>query len=750
MGLTDDAQTMQQVLHIHRLIRDRIGQNAMKRSLQPLWYRGLSDNQLAAAHGLKRALGDDILQGSAHRAHHQLCHLGVYPRPPRRGLRLLLMMSRGNDVAFLWFLMEMFYKSENQKVIYQFNEQIIMSAIFWLDLFPTLHELDRVLPLPHDSAAVRQKRAQAADRRFRLKNSQRIKSMKKQSKELLPQQPHPKSVHKLPYFQQPVLPNPRQQRLIAHASKRPARFPTVQPDLVRYTITSRWFGDLNRSDGERIARSVLYNEIDQILSNLPSSQSGQRQLKPMNLQHKLIGKMEQSLHSNLERIKKQRYEQFLNIDHQQRELTRQRTLNELDRMTERYRAQFHEMAMKAHVGSNRKGLIEDPNDPGFIYLGNNEADWMDDTSCGLGDTVVGFNMSDSGVTLPHNCRDNSPKKVGLKKRQNEQSFRVYDGDARLPEKQDPRQSERSSLQLGDTNMEEDRAQTQEPSPCQCTSQSNYFELGPDARPYRFDYQKLFAPYQDRLLDDQELRLKVEFIKALDNDANYLNAVLNGRKCGSIDTLVNRTAKRIFKEGTDLFQDIYAKSQAETEVSEPGKRINFGRDFFDADDHVLMKDMLRIGLQRVAQDRRFVLPTLPDVHCVPMLLEWICARYGKRYSQADRKRSFNEAKHLMDNLVAILAHGIVRTPNREPLKSKVTAGGFVAHNANRPNMKKFWDQYTKHFVVSFLEMGRVFHAAMDTHQSTQTSATYYAYMPAHLNDVQFCNTTPIINRGRTKM
>ncbi|XP_030564216.1 uncharacterized protein LOC115765006 [Drosophila novamexicana] len=743
MELTDDPQTMQQVLHIHRLIRDRIGENAMKISLQPFWYRGLSDNQMAAAHGLKRALADDILQGSAHRAHHQLCHLGVSPRPSRRGLRLLLKMSRGNDVAFLWFLMEMFYKSKNKKDIYQFNEQIIMSAIFWLDLFPTLHELDRVLPLPHDSTEVRQKRAQAVDRR------QRIKYMKKQSKELLPQRQQPKSVHKLPYFQQPVLPNPRQQRLVSYPSKRPARFPTVQPDLVHNTVTSRWFGDVYHSDVERIARSVLHNEIDQILSHLPSSQAGPSQLEPISSHHKLIGEVEHSLHLNLERIKKQRYEQFLNIGHRQRELNRQRTLDELDRMTERYRAQFHEMAMKARGGSNRKRLIEDPNDPGFIYLGKNEADWMDDTSCGRGDTV-GFNISDSRIILPHTCRNHSPKAVGFKKHKNEPILRVYDGDARLPEKHDPRQSERPSLQLGDTNMEEDKAQTQEPSPCQCTSQSNYFELGPDARPYRFDYQKLFAPYRDRLLDDQELRLKVEFIKALDNDANYLNAVLTGRKCGSINTLVNRTAKRIFKEGTDLFQDIYAMSQAEAEVNEPGERINFGQEFFDADDLVLMKDMLRIGLQRVAQDRRFVLPTLPDVHCVPMLLEWICARYGKRYTQADRKRNFNEAKHLMDNLVAILAHGIVRTPSREPLKSKVTAGGFEAHNANRPNMKKFWDQYTKHFVVSFLEMGRVFHAAMDAHQSTQTSATYYAYMPAHLNDVQFCNTTPIIKRRRSKM
>ncbi|XP_064555311.1 uncharacterized protein LOC135440198 [Drosophila montana] len=744
MVLTDDPQTMQQVLHIHRLIRDRIGQNAMKKSLQPLWYRGLSDNQLAAAHGLKRALADDILQGSAHRAHHQLCHLGVRPRPARSGLRLLLKMSRGNDVAFLWFLMEMFYKSKNQEVIYEFNEQIIMSAIFWLDLFPTLHELDRVLPLPHDSPAVRQKRAQAVDRRYRLKPSLRIKPMKEQAKELLQQ--HPKSVYKLPYFQQPVLPNPRQQRLITQVSKRPARFPTVIPNLVHYTILSRWFGDLNFSDEERVARSVLNNEMDQILSNLPSSQLDASQLKPIYPHQKLISEMEQSLHLNLLRIKKERYEQFLNVGHRQRELNRQRTLDDLDRMTERYRAQFHEMAIRAGLGSNRKKLIEDPNDPGFIYLGKNEADWVDkDDSCRC-DSDVGFNMSDTSVILPPTCRDNSPKVVELKKHQHEPSFRVYDGDARLPDKQDLSQSERSSLQLRDTNMEEDKAQ--EPSPCQCTTQSNYFELGLDAQLYRFDYQKLFAPYQDRLLDDQELRLKVEFIKALGNDVNYLNAVLNGRECGSIDALVNRTVKRIFKEGTDLFQDVYAKSQAEAEVSEPGKRLNFGQEFYDADDLVLMKDMLRIGLQRVAADRRFVLPTLPDVHCVPMLLEWIRSRYGKRYSQADRRRSFSEAQLLMDNLATILTHDIVRIPSREPLKSKVTAGGFVPHNENRPNLKKFWDQYTKHFVVSFLEMGRVFHAAMEAHQSTQTSATFYAYMPAHFNDVQFYNTTPIIKRSRS--
>lgn len=64
MIYSDDPQTVQQTLHIHRLIRQRIGHRATNSRLQPLWYRGLSNSQMAAADALHEALGDDILEGA--------------------------------------------------------------------------------------------------------------------------------------------------------------------------------------------------------------------------------------------------------------------------------------------------------------------------------------------------------------------------------------------------------------------------------------------------------------------------------------------------------------------------------------------------------------------------------------------------------------------------------------------------------------------------------------------------------------
>uniref|UniRef100_A0A1I8PXZ9 DUF4771 domain-containing protein n=1 Tax=Stomoxys calcitrans TaxID=35570 RepID=A0A1I8PXZ9_STOCA len=109
------------------------------------WFRGTSIFHLQGSNQLFNAIHDDIEQRTTHRVKYCLHMIGLEPMVSSKDLKCLLQLSRGNDLAFLWFLMEMCYKSPNQSK-YNLNEQLICSAICHLDMITTLRELDKIVP----------------------------------------------------------------------------------------------------------------------------------------------------------------------------------------------------------------------------------------------------------------------------------------------------------------------------------------------------------------------------------------------------------------------------------------------------------------------------------------------------------------------------------------------------------------------------------------------------------------------------
>lgn len=117
----------------------------------PTWYQELSDCQMKAADQLFEGLRDDLEEGTCHRCLKLIIDLGIFPIESIENVKTALEMSRGNDLAFLWFLGEAFYfQSSNFKTTreYSINERIILSSICHLDMITTLRELDRILPKP--------------------------------------------------------------------------------------------------------------------------------------------------------------------------------------------------------------------------------------------------------------------------------------------------------------------------------------------------------------------------------------------------------------------------------------------------------------------------------------------------------------------------------------------------------------------------------------------------------------------------
>lgn len=118
----------------------------------PQWYRAFSTFQLNAADQLMTAIRDDVEQDTAHRVRYCLSVLGLQPLLNNKNLKLIMQLSGGNDLAFLWFLMEFHYKTPTPNGNeYSLNEQLILSAIAHLDMITTLRGLDGLLPCGHKS-----------------------------------------------------------------------------------------------------------------------------------------------------------------------------------------------------------------------------------------------------------------------------------------------------------------------------------------------------------------------------------------------------------------------------------------------------------------------------------------------------------------------------------------------------------------------------------------------------------------------
>ena len=118
----------------------------------PDWFRGLSHFQMDAADSLLNSIRDDSEQGTSHRVREVLIKLGIEPIVSCQKIKLAMRISRGNDMAFLWFFMELYYRHRcsdcEHKTVggYTINEQLIMTVIAHLDTISTLRELDKMLP----------------------------------------------------------------------------------------------------------------------------------------------------------------------------------------------------------------------------------------------------------------------------------------------------------------------------------------------------------------------------------------------------------------------------------------------------------------------------------------------------------------------------------------------------------------------------------------------------------------------------
>lgn len=81
----------------------------------PDWYQAMTSSQMTAANSLHESVLEDLEQGTVSRCDKCLRGIGIKPIERISHLLLAVTQSKGNDMAFLWFVLQMFYTSDGRK-----------------------------------------------------------------------------------------------------------------------------------------------------------------------------------------------------------------------------------------------------------------------------------------------------------------------------------------------------------------------------------------------------------------------------------------------------------------------------------------------------------------------------------------------------------------------------------------------------------------------------------------------------------
>lgn len=220
----------------------------------PAWYRGTSPFQTAAADELANSIRDDVAQETTHRVRNCLNRLGLIPAVHDKDLKILMKLSGGNDLAFLWFLMELYYKRPGGEYS-SLNEQLILTSIAHLDMITTLRELNNILPPGH-----------ASKRQLEKRRKQKLRDKSWQS----PPQKLVKK-HSSPYFN-------KLERPIQYGKPLELERPDFKVKFFRYEIykdpnyvppneDNRWYAKYTFNKANRISNKTIHEIVNNLREN---------------------------------------------------------------------------------------------------------------------------------------------------------------------------------------------------------------------------------------------------------------------------------------------------------------------------------------------------------------------------------------------------------------------------------------------------------------------------------------------------
>ncbi|XP_043642965.1 uncharacterized protein LOC122613057 [Drosophila teissieri] len=209
------------------------------------WYMGISAQQEDTMFTMPESLRDDFEQGTGEKMFKMLIALGLQPVISKKKISRIVQLSRNNILAFLYFVMEGYYKTKQKDGVYSINEQLLMNAIAKIDMLPTIRALDNVLPRPPVKIPDPQSQSLAS-----LTQTERP-----------PKKPSKKS----PYFLKQPRPVPRISRLTAKIPDFVVSFsfwPIDGPPDYGKDDEEPWYAVYRLNPGQRLIKKTLSETLE--------------------------------------------------------------------------------------------------------------------------------------------------------------------------------------------------------------------------------------------------------------------------------------------------------------------------------------------------------------------------------------------------------------------------------------------------------------------------------------------------------
>ncbi|XP_067633192.1 uncharacterized protein [Eurosta solidaginis] len=753
----------------------------------PPWYRAYSKFQLKAANELQAAIRDDVEQETTHRIRHCLSVLGLVPLPKSKNLQLLMKLSGGNDLAFLWFLMEFYYKTPGDTE-YSINEQIILSGIAHLDMITTLRGLDRILPPGHLSKRRLEKY------RERLK-----RKVEKKSEILAANKEKGKNIGKKlqPYFQK--LERPREQDKGFLISERPD-FKVRFSEYEKYKDDSyqppnegnRWFTFYHVRDAVRVSvvelrslfddffktidfrkkrSSQAIRIIDETLDQIDAGYAGlgygfdepslcvlhqregeelkrKEQIRQIEEKNKCLQKLDFLLKENKQRI----------------ERIREALLKEVKVYREQIRKELKR-------GGGTKNLLVLDKDNRFTEEPYQHENINPDCT-----------EQQSEVAETHAAAATNTKQTTHAQEQinQERPSLVSSASSRGSKNKTKKKKEKIGAKAPKGNGKRasgggisfNRLSQSRPSYSERrTSRGNayydyakmipkqlsrlFFQAATQHQPYKFLYDNIFN--DEFNVEDSEKFIKNVTVEALNINKRHQPAEM---QCSRDKPLKLRPHADVGNAAKKLANEIWEKELAtqRTIIHDTRKAIGLESaedlvaqqyqperlfpadipqlEFYDCDDKELMHRMLEVGLQTLAKNHKYVLASIPGAHKLPDLREWIYQRYGKTYTQAELVADFKASQQLVKWLIKMKTNVKVLSPKDIGKKLVLT---YDCHKHLTKKVAKARNTYFNRISVANMEFARLIWFSMNDYLcSLSQRGVFFSYLPQRVRDLHLVN------------
>ncbi|XP_054737966.1 uncharacterized protein LOC129244371 [Anastrepha obliqua] len=708
----------------------RIIEKFVKAADVPKWYRGLSPFQLDAASQLHNAIRDDSGQGTTHRVQSLLNRIGIRPTLPKTEIRFVMFLSGGNDLAFLWFINELYYNTESAN--YSVNEQLLLSSVAHLDFLFTLRGLDSILPPAQPT--------KAELRRIAIEK-QKISKKRLQNQSSFSEDKTVNSMrvrYKLPYFEELVRPRLYEHQLTAFPSsyqtKNPHEDVLKDPNYVIPNESNRWFANYNLHTGVRTGVQILNDKMDQMFKeNYPRQSELTRNVfnehiykrirmtevlshdyrddemqKNICQHHKNLAEMEKNFEHELRVRAREKCLKYFDIETPKREERIARIRKQIEKDVNLHMVQFKKLAdrTRSHLELWSQDEIRE-------CVRKSEA-----CLCGGEDPIKTINGSEEyvGACLKKCSGEACVCKLNAAMRKRQHSSTNTSKIGRVRDI-----LHRTSCDCGYSYVRN----YDYGHPEQSQDETNAYFKGPGKhQPYKFNYSKVFE------FEKQDTRLNVqkEFLKIINSDLNLNKNDLEAPK--NLDEAIKQYVKKTFKEGVAAKNEELAKQDTVQLRRYPF--LNVELDYYDPDDEKLMQSMLKNALDYLANDPKYVLASMPDAHKLRSLISWVQTRYGKVYTREQlRKEHF-------DSLATINALEQMTVDVMVPTKKPLGGATFVSYNCRdylwkktKMLRKKYYDRLN----ASIMDQSRTFYMAIKPNICRNPRDTFFAYMPSREADIQ---------------